>query len=153
MLRPIFSHESTSVPRIRQLAYSLWSQSISKWIWHGHHSYHQSYPYAHMNREVKVWLEIVMNCLIPGLHYMEVTHDRACLVYALMTRLLINTGVLLKSRVHWGRRYAFSRLIIRLCRKFGVLEETVDYMAPSSPYLSMSQRQMGWNLQMDPHSL
>ncbi|KAG5605047.1 hypothetical protein H5410_026539 [Solanum commersonii] len=27
----------------------------AKWIWHGHRGYHQSYPYAHINQEARVW--------------------------------------------------------------------------------------------------
>jgi len=98
------------------------AQSTAKWIRHGHRGYHQSYPYAHMNREARVWLKMVMNCLIPGLHFTEVTRDRVCLVYALMKDLPINVGAVLKSamrkaRVHRGRRYAFGGLITNLCRR------------------------------------
>ncbi|KAG5605289.1 hypothetical protein H5410_026781 [Solanum commersonii] len=97
--------------------------------------YHQSYPYAHINREARVWLKIVMNCLIPGLHFTEVMRDRVCLVYALMKDLPINIGAVLKSsmrkaRVHRGRRYTFGGLITNLCKRAGVPEESVDYMAP-----------------------
>ncbi|KAH0685764.1 hypothetical protein KY284_016317 [Solanum tuberosum] len=110
-------------------------QSTAKWIWHGNHGYHQSYPYAHMNREARVWLKIVMNYLIPGLHFTEVTRDRVCLVYAVMKDLPINVGAVLKlvmrkARLHRGRRYAFGGLINNLCRRAGVPEESVDYMAP-----------------------
>ncbi|KAH0712429.1 hypothetical protein KY289_008388 [Solanum tuberosum] len=110
-------------------------ESTAKWIRHGHRGYHQSYPYAHMNREARVWLKMVMNCLIPGLHFTEVTRDRVCLVYALIKDLPINVGAVLKSamrkaRVHRGQRYAFGGLITNLCRRAGVPEETVDYMAP-----------------------
>ncbi|KAH0710902.1 hypothetical protein KY284_012329 [Solanum tuberosum] len=99
------------------------AHSTTKWIRHGHRGYHQSYPYAHMNREARIWLKIVMNCLIPTLHFTEVTRDRVCLVYALMKDVPINVGAVLKSamrkaRVHRGRRRA------------GVPEESVDYMVP-----------------------
>ncbi|KAK4724170.1 hypothetical protein R3W88_026949 [Solanum pinnatisectum] len=83
------------------------------------------YPYAHMNRESWVWLKLVMNCLIQGLHFTKVTRDRVCLVYALMKDLPINM-----AQVHQGRRYAFGGLITNLCRQAGVPEESVDYMAP-----------------------
>ncbi|KAG5628220.1 hypothetical protein H5410_013438, partial [Solanum commersonii] len=79
------------------------NQSTAKWIRHGHRGYHQSYPYAHMNREAQVWLKIVIKYCIPGLHFTE-------------------------ARVHRGRRYAFRGLITCLCRRARVLEENVDYM-------------------------
>ena len=39
--------------------------------------------------------EIVMNCLIARLHFTEVTRDRVCLVYALITWLPINIVVVI----------------------------------------------------------
>ncbi|KAG5577037.1 hypothetical protein H5410_057171 [Solanum commersonii] len=56
-----------------------------------------------------------MNCLIPGLHFTEVTRDQVCLVYALMKDLPINVGTVLK-------------LVMRKARVHR--EENVDYMAP-----------------------
>uniref|UniRef100_M1DIP7 Putative plant transposon protein domain-containing protein n=1 Tax=Solanum tuberosum TaxID=4113 RepID=M1DIP7_SOLTU len=97
-------------PPYQQIRHALCGeQSTAKWIRHGHRGYHQSYPYAHINREARVWLKIVMNCLIPGLHFTDVTRDRVCLVYALIKDLPINVGAVLKSsmrkaRVHRGRR-------------------------------------------------
>jgi len=87
-----------------------------------------------MNRVARVWLKIVINCLIPGLHFIEVTRDRVCLVYALMKEVPIYIGAVLKlamkkARVHRGRRYAFGGLITNFCRRAGVPEESVDYMA------------------------
>lgn len=86
------------------------TQSTTKWIRQGHGGYYQSYPYAHMNRVARVWLNIVVNWLILGLHFIEVTWDQVCLVYALMKSLPINIVVVLKSimhkaRVHRDRRY------------------------------------------------
>ncbi|KAH0695893.1 hypothetical protein KY289_013375 [Solanum tuberosum] len=109
--------------------------STTKWIRHEHCGYHQTYPYAHINQEARAWLKIVKNCLIPGLHFTEVTQDRVCLVHALMKDVPINVGAVLKStmrkaRVHNGRRYAFGGLITSLCRTEGVPEESVDYIAP-----------------------
>jgi len=88
-----------------------------------------------MNRKARVWLKIIMNCFIPGLHYTEVTRDRVCLVYALMKDVPISIGAVLKSamrkaRVHRGRRYVFGGLITNLCRRAGLPNESVDYMAP-----------------------
>ncbi|KAH0761031.1 hypothetical protein KY290_017104 [Solanum tuberosum] len=123
-------------PPYQQIRHALsGAQSTAKWIRHGHRGYHQSYPYAHMNREGRIWLKMVMNCLIPGLHFTEVTRDRVCLVYALMKDLPINVGAVLKlamrkARVHRGRRYTFGGLITNFCRRAGVPKESVDYMAP-----------------------
>ncbi|KAH0714807.1 hypothetical protein KY284_007712 [Solanum tuberosum] len=123
-------------PSYQQIRHALCgAHSTAKWIRHGHRDYHQSYPYAHMNQEARVWLKIFMNCLIPGLHFTEVTRDHVCLLYALMKDLPINVGAMLKSamrkaRARRGRRYAFGRLITNLYRRAGVPEESVDYMAP-----------------------
>ncbi|KAG5595160.1 hypothetical protein H5410_036392 [Solanum commersonii] len=50
-----------------------------------------------------------MNCLISGLHYMDITRDKVCLVYALMMPIEWTIGAVMKSvmrkaRVHKGRR-------------------------------------------------
>ncbi|KAG5599840.1 hypothetical protein H5410_031210 [Solanum commersonii] len=52
-------------------------QSMLQWTKHSRKRYHQSLPYAHMLREDHVWLKIVIHCLIPGLHYTNITRDRA----------------------------------------------------------------------------
>uniref|UniRef100_M1DNW2 Putative plant transposon protein domain-containing protein n=1 Tax=Solanum tuberosum TaxID=4113 RepID=M1DNW2_SOLTU len=80
---------------------------MAQWTKHSGNRYHQSRPYAHMLREKHVWLKVVMNCLIPGIHYTDITRDRVCLVYALMTGTELNIGAILKSamrkaRVHKG---------------------------------------------------
>ncbi|KAH0652489.1 hypothetical protein KY289_030167 [Solanum tuberosum] len=85
-----------------------------------------------------MWLKVVMNCLIPGLHYTDITHDMVCLVYALMTSTELNIGAIVKSamrmaRVHEGHMYDFGGLITKMCRAAGVPEEHVDYMAPLYP--------------------
>ncbi|KAH0650056.1 hypothetical protein KY284_029968 [Solanum tuberosum] len=113
-------------------------QSMAQWTKHSGKRYHQSLLYAHMLRETRVWLKIVMNCLIPGLHYTDITRDRVCLVYALMTAIELNIGVVSKSamqkaRVHKRHKYAFGGLITRMCHVPGVPEENVDYMAPLFP--------------------
>ncbi|KAG5616546.1 hypothetical protein H5410_016370 [Solanum commersonii] len=97
--------------------------------------YYKSLPYAHMLRETRVWLKVVMNCLIPGLHYIDITRDRVCLVYALMTGMELNTRAIIKSsirkaRVHKGHMYAFGGLITKMCCVAGVPEKNVDYVAP-----------------------
>lgn len=111
------------------------AQSAAEWTRHGHHSYHQSYPYAHMNRETHIWLKFFMNWLISGLHFIMVTRDRVCLVYSLMMVLPISIRVVLKStilkaRAHRRWRFAFGILITQLCRHAGVPKEPVEYMAP-----------------------
>lgn len=56
-------------------------------------------------------MKVVMNCLIPGLHYTDITRKRACF-YALMTEMELNVRAILKyvmrkERVHKGHGYAF----------------------------------------------
>ncbi|KAH0669439.1 hypothetical protein KY285_025463 [Solanum tuberosum] len=113
-------------------------QSMAQWTKHNGKKYHQSLPYAHIFRETRVWLKVVMNYLIPGLHYTDITCDRVCLVYALMTGMELNIGAIMKSsmrkaRVHKGHKYAFGGLITKLCRAADVPEENIDYMAPLYP--------------------
>ncbi|KAG5605372.1 hypothetical protein H5410_026864 [Solanum commersonii] len=113
-------------------------QSMVEWTKHNGKRYHQSLPYTHTLREMRVWLKVVINFLILGLHYTDITQDRVCLVYALMTPTELNIGVVLKSamrkaQVHKGHIYAFGSLITRMCRVAGVPEENVDYMAPLFP--------------------
>uniref|UniRef100_M1DCP2 Putative plant transposon protein domain-containing protein n=1 Tax=Solanum tuberosum TaxID=4113 RepID=M1DCP2_SOLTU len=60
-------------------------QSMVQWTKHNAKRYYQSLPYAHMLREARVWLNIVMHCSTPGLHYTNITRDRVCLIYYLMT--------------------------------------------------------------------
>ncbi|KAH0722863.1 hypothetical protein KY290_005520 [Solanum tuberosum] len=96
-------------------------QSMVQWTKHNGKRYHQSLPYAHMLRKARVWLKIVMNWLIPGLYYTDITWDRVCLVYPLMTPTELTIGAVLKSamrkaRVHKGHMYAFGGLVTRLCR-------------------------------------
>uniref|UniRef100_M1DMQ3 Putative plant transposon protein domain-containing protein n=1 Tax=Solanum tuberosum TaxID=4113 RepID=M1DMQ3_SOLTU len=113
-------------------------QSMAQWTKHSGKRYHKSLPYAHMLRETHVWLKVVMNCLILGLHYTDITRDLVCLVYALMTGMKLNIEAIIKSSmrkswVHKGHRYAFGGLITKMCRVAGVPEENLDYMAPLYP--------------------
>ncbi|KAG5586471.1 hypothetical protein H5410_046905 [Solanum commersonii] len=89
-------------------------------IKHSTKRFHQSISYAHMIQEAWVRLKIVMNYLIPGLHYTNISRDRLCLVYALMTPTELNIGDVLKSamrkaQVHKGYIYAFGGIITQLC--------------------------------------
>ncbi|KAG5604798.1 hypothetical protein H5410_026290 [Solanum commersonii] len=76
---------------------------------------------------------------VRGLHYTDITRGRVCLVYALLTGMELNIGVIMKSsmrktRVHKGHMYAFDGgLITKMFRVAGVLGENVDYMAPLYP--------------------
>lgn len=84
-----------------------------------------------MNRDVRVSTKIVMHILIPSLYFTNVTRDRVCVVYALMSGTNINFGVVLKSsmqkvQVHRGHRYSFRDLITTFCRYTGVLEKPLD---------------------------
>ncbi|KAG5605049.1 hypothetical protein H5410_026541 [Solanum commersonii] len=87
-----------------------------QWTKHSGKRYHQSIPYSYMLRDTPIWLKVVMNCLILGLHYTNITCDKVCLVYALMTGTKLNIGAIVKStmqkaQVHTGHMYAFGGLI------------------------------------------
>ncbi|KAG5576135.1 hypothetical protein H5410_056269 [Solanum commersonii] len=71
-------------------------QSMVQYIKHSGMRFHQSLPYAYMLKETQVWLKIVINCLLPGLHHIDITRDIVCLVYALMTPIKLNIGDVLK---------------------------------------------------------
>lgn len=91
-----------------------------------------------MLHETRVWLKIMMNYLIPNLHYTDITPDRVCLVYALMTETKLNIGAIIKSttrkaRLHKGHKYAFGGIITKLCHRIDVPEEPLDYMDPLYP--------------------
>lgn len=43
------------------------------------------------------------HCMIPGLHYTNITQDRECLVYALMTPTELNIRAVLKSAMGKSR--------------------------------------------------
>lgn len=68
-----------------------------------------------MNQESRVWTQIIMHSLIPGLYFTDVTKDRVCLIYALRYGRVINFGAMLmssmrKDRVYIGHRYTFGDL-------------------------------------------
>lgn len=55
-----------------------------------------------------------------------------------MTETELNIGEIIKfdmrkDRVRKGHKYAFGVLITKICRSAGVLEETLDYLAPICP--------------------
>ncbi|KAG5596044.1 hypothetical protein H5410_037276 [Solanum commersonii] len=85
-------------PPYRAIRHTLYGpQSMVQWTKHNAKRFHQSLPYAYMIREARVWLKIMMNYLIPRLHYTDITRDRVCLVYALMTPSELNIDIVLKS--------------------------------------------------------
>uniref|UniRef100_M1DTB3 Uncharacterized protein n=1 Tax=Solanum tuberosum TaxID=4113 RepID=M1DTB3_SOLTU len=47
-----------------------------QWTKHSGKRYHQSLPYAHMLRETRVWLKVVMNYQISRFHYTNITRDK-----------------------------------------------------------------------------
>ncbi|KAG5591343.1 hypothetical protein H5410_041857 [Solanum commersonii] len=108
-------------------------QSMAQWTKHSGKRYHQSLPYAHMLRDTHVWLKVVMNYLISGLHYTDITRYRVCLVYALMTSTELIIGAILKFAMHKGHMYAFGGLIMKMCHAVGVPEESLGDMAPLYP--------------------
>ncbi|KAG5575871.1 hypothetical protein H5410_056005, partial [Solanum commersonii] len=130
-------------------------QAMVQWTKHSGKQYHQSLPYAHLLREARVWLKIMMHYLILGLHYTYINQDRVCLVYALMTAADVNIGAVLKSairkaRVHKGRRSAFGGLITKLCHVAGVPEESMDYMTPLFPTPMDIMRTKGTDIKFGP---
>ncbi|KAG5581295.1 hypothetical protein H5410_051922 [Solanum commersonii] len=101
--------------------------SMAQWTKHSGKRYHQSLPYAHMLWRTPVWLKVVLNYLIPGLHYIDITRDWVCLVYALMTGMELNIGAIMKSSmwkawVHKGHMYVAD-----------IPKENIDYIAPLYP--------------------
>ncbi|KAG5585360.1 hypothetical protein H5410_045794 [Solanum commersonii] len=130
-------------------------QLMSQWTKHSGKRYHQSLPYAHMLRETCVWLKVVMNYLISGLHYTNITRDIVCLVNALITGTELNIRAILKfairkARVHKGHKYDFGGPITKMYRAAGVPEENLDYMAPLYPALVDISRTKGLDTNFGP---
>lgn len=105
-------------PPYQEICHLMWlPQSMAQWTCHSRKQYQKMLPYAHMLRETRVWLKNVMNCLIPGLHCTDITRDRVCLVYALMTNSKLNIGAIIKStmqkfRVHKGHGMHLEVLLL-----------------------------------------
>lgn len=113
-------------------------QLMVQWKKHSGKRYHKYIPYTHMLREAYIWIKIVINCLILGLHCTDITWDRVWLVYSLMTPTYLKIEAILKSilcktRVHKGKMYAFGGLITRLFCFAVILEEKLDYLTPLFP--------------------
>lgn len=76
----------------------------------------------------------------------DVTHDRVCLIYALISDYIDrNVGVVIfsamkKASYHQGRRYRFGGLLTRFLRDCGVEEEALDYKpAMDTHHVDMSR--------------
>lgn len=113
-------------------------QSMAQWTHHSWKRYHKTLLYAHILREARVWLKIMINCLIPRMHYTDITHDEVCLIYALMKNKNQNSGAIIKlamqmARVPKGHWYAFKGIITNMCHRPGVPEEDLDYIFPLYP--------------------
>ncbi|KAF3645651.1 hypothetical protein FXO38_19546 [Capsicum annuum] len=86
--------------------------------------------------EGHLWVNIIYVCLVYGTHMMKVTHDRVCIIYALMHEdVELNVGAIIfsairKARFLGGNRYGFDGLLTRFLRQQGVPEEKVDYKPP-----------------------
>ncbi|XP_016577508.2 uncharacterized protein LOC107875339 isoform X2 [Capsicum annuum] len=110
--------------------------STARWIRHKESGTHVSLPFAHMNREARLWAKIIYACLVHGTHMTAVTRDRVCIIYALMREdIELNVGAIIfsamrKARLLGGRRYGFGGLLTRFLRQQGVPEEDVDYKPP-----------------------
>ncbi|MCD9638893.1 hypothetical protein HAX54_023065 [Datura stramonium] len=106
--------------------------SVARWARHQQLGYHVSLPYAHLSREARVWLKIVCACLVPEKYVTHVIRERVYLVYALMTGIPINAGVLIKnvlkrSRVKKGQNFGFGGLLTRFLWGHCIEEDEVDY--------------------------
>ena len=111
---------------------------MTRWTRHKDNGRHNTYPYACLNREARIWLRIVNSCLIPGTQYTKVTRDRVCLVYALMMNVPINIGAVIrtsmrKARVHKRSHFSFDNFLTALLRKEHIEEEPADHKLPHNP--------------------
>lgn len=102
--------------------------STAKWIRHRYKRYHQSFIFSHINREARLWIKIIMHLFFLAQHFTNITRDRVCLAYALMTVVELNFGAIFKSymrkaHAHRRRRYVFGGLITELCSRAGVPED------------------------------
>ncbi|MCE0481365.1 hypothetical protein HAX54_039067 [Datura stramonium] len=85
-----------------------------------------------MSREAHVWLKIVCACLVLGKHVTYVTRESVFLVYALMTVMPINVGVIIKNvlrrvREKKGQSFGFGGLLTRFLHGHDIEEEEADY--------------------------
>ncbi|MCD9643790.1 hypothetical protein HAX54_031489 [Datura stramonium] len=112
--------------------------NLNMWTRNQQFGYRVSLLYAHLSREARPWLKIVCACLVPGKHVTHVTRERVCLVYALMTRMSINVGVLIKNvlkraRVKKGQNFGFRGLLTRFLHRHDIEEEEADYRPANDP--------------------
>ena len=108
------------------------------WTHRKDNGHHNTYPYACLNREARIWLRIVNSYLILGTQYTKVTRDRVFLVYAIMTNVPINIGAVIrismrKARVHKRSYFSFDNLLTAILRKDHIEEEPADHKLRQNP--------------------
>ncbi|MCD7459727.1 hypothetical protein HAX54_041782 [Datura stramonium] len=127
-------------PPYRDIRHTLCDpNSLSRWTCHQQCGYHIYLPYAHLSREAQVWLKIVCACLVPGKHVTLMTRERMCIVYALMTGMSINMGVINKNvlkreRVKKGQNFGFRGLLNRFLWGHDIEEKQADYRPAYDPW-------------------
>ncbi|MCD7462603.1 hypothetical protein HAX54_048890 [Datura stramonium] len=120
-------------PPYRNIRHNLYGpNSVAWWTCHQQLGYHVSLPYAHLSREARVWLKIVCACLVPGKHVTYVIRERVFLVYALMTGIPINVGVLIKNVLKRAKLRIWGSLD-PIMRGHDIEEEEADYRPTYDP--------------------
>lgn len=131
--------ELYSRPPYRAIRHTLCgSRSMARWGRHKETGRHNTFPYAPLNREARIWMRIVNSCLIPGTQYTKISRDRVCLVYSLMTNVPINFGAIIRStmrkaRLHSRSYFTFGNLLTAMLRKEDIEEEPADHKLPHTP--------------------
>ncbi|XP_047266679.1 uncharacterized protein LOC124897641 [Capsicum annuum] len=124
-------------PPYRQIRHFLCGMhSSARWIRQRGTGIHHYFPYSHMNWEARIWAKIIYTCLLQSTHMTNVTHDRVCLIYALMRDDIdLNIGSIIftgmnKAWLNPEHRYGFGGVITRFLRNEGVPEEDADFRPP-----------------------
>ncbi|MCD7459902.1 hypothetical protein HAX54_042259 [Datura stramonium] len=94
------------------------------------------FPYM-VDRLHTLGLDFVFNASVP-VHVTHVTRERVFLVYALMTEMQINVGVIIKNTLRRERgkkvqSFGFGDLLTRFMRGHEIKEEEVDYIPVYDP--------------------
>lgn len=61
------------------------NRSTARWIRYKEGGTNVSLSFV-LNREAHLWPRIIYACLVHGMHMIEVTHNRVCIIYALMPK-------------------------------------------------------------------
>lgn len=115
---------------------------MARWERHQEKGFHNTFPYAFLNKEACIWFRKVRACLILGFHFTRISSDRVCLVYALMADVSIYVGAAIRAAMRKARMHKKVQF------SFG---ETIQFWGPSDQVL-MSRRGWGgpgkspWNL-------